>query len=429
MQIGRSRITSVAVALSALVFAAPALSPSPGNVLVVDDDGSAPFATIQTAVDAAQDGDVVLVRSGTYARVEIRGKALVVVGDLGAAVQVQGGIRVVDLAANETVVLAHLRSTGATSSGWEFSPGLDLSNDAGSVRVEACVVAGAESGSAHGVRARACADVALIGCDVRGGAASGLNQRIGSDGIAASQSSVVTAHGCVVRGGNGQPGSCALGIGHDGGDGGDVNGAFLFSSGSSFTGGSGGNMGYGSSFSCPGAGWGGDGLLAHGATVRLLDSVATGGLPGLCNGSSCGFSCCDNGYFGSDRSGGTFSDLVGDARSVSTTSPGHAGATTTITLGGAPGDQVTLLIANATAPAEFVPGWNGMLLVPRPRIGGATRVVQAGAIPASGVLGVGFVLPAPAQPGIARTFFVQALFRDPLGRLYLSGARSLTVLP
>ena len=40
-----------------------------------------PFVTIQPAIDAAQDGDVVLVRPGTYAGFVVDGKSLVVHAD------------------------------------------------------------------------------------------------------------------------------------------------------------------------------------------------------------------------------------------------------------------------------------------------------------------------------------------------------------
>ncbi len=36
------------------------------SILIVDDDGPADFSTIQAAVDAAQPGDTVLVKPGTY---------------------------------------------------------------------------------------------------------------------------------------------------------------------------------------------------------------------------------------------------------------------------------------------------------------------------------------------------------------------------
>lgn len=423
MKLARPQVSHSVLALSTLWLAAPALLPPAGNVLLVDDDGSAPFATIQAAVDAAQDGDVVLVRPGNYAGFRIADKALVVVGDLGAEVRVQGGIRVVDLAAAKTVVLANLSSTGAASLEPELSSGLDLANDAGHVRVEACVLAGGYF-YAHGARVRGCADVTLVGCDLRAGPSVGFYPT-DADGIAALESSRVTIYGSAVRGGDGPPSSCTQLLGNSGGDGGDVRSAFLFAGNSSFRGGRGGGKEGGSIWACPTAGDGGDGIAAWSASVLVFDTATVEGLGGLELPSNCG-SCAYLGYAGLARSGGSFTDLVGDARLLSSQTPAYAGTTTTLTLGGSPGDQIALLISGTAATAEFVPNWHGMLLVPRPRPDGTTRVLLAGAIPASGTLGVPLALPPLAS---ARTIFVQALFRDLQGRFYLSGARSLTVLP
>ncbi|QDV08460.1 hypothetical protein Poly30_40070 [Planctomycetes bacterium Poly30] len=46
---------------AAPAFAAPLISPR-GEFLVVDVEGSAPFTSLQEAVDAASSGDVILLR-------------------------------------------------------------------------------------------------------------------------------------------------------------------------------------------------------------------------------------------------------------------------------------------------------------------------------------------------------------------------------
>lgn len=205
--------------------------------------------------------------------------------------------------------------------------------------------------------------------------------------------------------------------------------AFLFGANSRFEGGRGGDNEAGDSFSCPSAGDGGDGIEAANASVYLFDSATVAGTEGLSiYGSSCG-GCGNNGYSGSDRSGGTFSDLLGTARLLALTTPALSGTTTTAELHGTPGDRVSLLVSESPSGAEFVPGWHGILLVPRPRAGLGTRVLPAGTIPASGDIHMPLALP-PIDPGSpARTLFVQALFRDAQGNVFLSGARSLTVLP
>ncbi|HNS22481.1 MAG TPA: hypothetical protein PKH24_18400 [Sedimentisphaerales bacterium] len=72
------RRTRVPALLYVLVLA---LSPhSPAGIISVDDDGPADFTTIQAAIDAAVDGDTVIVQPGTYTGagnrdIDFKGKA------------------------------------------------------------------------------------------------------------------------------------------------------------------------------------------------------------------------------------------------------------------------------------------------------------------------------------------------------------------
>ena len=54
---------------------------SGGNVMVVSDDGSGDFITIQEAVDASHVGDLVQIRSGSYLERVVVDKSLTIVGD------------------------------------------------------------------------------------------------------------------------------------------------------------------------------------------------------------------------------------------------------------------------------------------------------------------------------------------------------------
>jgi hypothetical protein len=64
------------------------------------------FPDIQSAVDAAQDGDAILVPGGTFAGFTIQGKELTVVGIAGTQIQTQVVVR--DIAYPRRVVLAGL---------------------------------------------------------------------------------------------------------------------------------------------------------------------------------------------------------------------------------------------------------------------------------------------------------------------------------
>jgi hypothetical protein len=61
---------------------------------------TAVFAEVQTAVDAAADGDTILVARGNYASFSIVDKAVTVVADTGADVFVDGPLAVAQLAAH-----------------------------------------------------------------------------------------------------------------------------------------------------------------------------------------------------------------------------------------------------------------------------------------------------------------------------------------
>ena len=69
-------------------------TPARADVLVVDAAGGGQYTDIQSAVLAAQDGDVVLVRTGVYGPFDVRAKALDIVAYEGADVRVVGTTRV-----------------------------------------------------------------------------------------------------------------------------------------------------------------------------------------------------------------------------------------------------------------------------------------------------------------------------------------------
>ena len=98
----------VFVRRTALVLACLAATPlaEAGGVRIVDPLGQHNFADIQSAVDAAQDGDVLLVGAGTYPGFEIAAKALSVFGVPagGLGVTIAGNVEIEDLAAGTVVV-------------------------------------------------------------------------------------------------------------------------------------------------------------------------------------------------------------------------------------------------------------------------------------------------------------------------------------
>jgi len=417
------------LAASTCLLASPALRPPVGNVLIVDAGGGGHYSTIQAAVDAALDGDVLLVMAGAYTTFLITNKALSVVGDSDANIHVHGGIRIHDLALSKTVVLANLATVGVSSPDEEISTGLFLANNQGHVRVQDCRLLGGYGPTGNAVTVQSGTDVSLVACTLDGGVRVPSSPGgSGGKGLASSGSPVVTVYGCSIRGRDGVDADAYCSVdGGNGGDGSNLNETFLFSSRSSFRGGEGGDAGGGSVFSPPAAGNGGDGIRATASAVYLLDSETVGGQGGVQVGYTCG-SFAWPGYAGLDRRGSTFTDVAGTARTMVAPTPVIAGTTEFVTVRGQPGDEVALFVTATTATAQYVPAWHGMLLVPLRSAPIAERALLLGTVPGSGV--INFLLTVPDLPpgSLSRTVFFQALFRDTQGQRFLSGARSMTIL-
>ena len=97
-----------------------------GNVLTVDRDGSSmpDFTQLQPAINAAAEGDVILVKEGVYSGAFIDGKSLTVQAEAGATV-VTTTITIRHLAASQST-----RLRGMTLSGVGY-PGLLLYDNSG----------------------------------------------------------------------------------------------------------------------------------------------------------------------------------------------------------------------------------------------------------------------------------------------------------
>src|SRR5262245_15566256 len=132
-------LTTFRTSALALLLAAGA---SAQSVLVVAPvAGPGVFATdIQPAIDAAADGDLVLVEAGSYSGFTIDGKGVSVVADVGAAADSNGRVIVRNVSASQRVLLQ-----GLTVQGDDLAPAIVTLNDLGAIWIESCNVTGGTS--------------------------------------------------------------------------------------------------------------------------------------------------------------------------------------------------------------------------------------------------------------------------------------------
>src|SRR5688500_4841801 len=131
-----SEVRMKAIALGARVALATVLlvARARAELLVVAPMGG-DHTNIQAAVDAAHDGDVILVKSGVYPGFGILERELVVAADLGAQVFITSTISVQFLRSDQDVLLQGLQQTESQS-----HHGLFANRCKGSLRIQDCLV-------------------------------------------------------------------------------------------------------------------------------------------------------------------------------------------------------------------------------------------------------------------------------------------------
>jgi hypothetical protein len=390
------------------------------NVLVVAPTG-APFTQIQPAVDAAQHGDVVLVKPGTYSPFAITNKGVAVVADASGQVFVSGSAVVREVAADRDVLLHGLSLSGGT--------GTILSGCAGSVRIQDTTTYGALG--KYGLQIEGCADLSLAGCSMIGADGFGsfypaISGRVGCY----ARGSQLALFGCQAHGGHGSQTTCA---GGSGGNGVSLQSAYGFLARSVAVGGNGQNAGSGGSVGTwPDGGNGGNGILVGGGpggpsiaeylnTQFLAGTAGTGTHACFCG---CGITTCcdgDNGIPGVPilvTTGGSGSALLGVAPTLAiATNPIREQSALTLSFQGQPGDLVTLLI-NTETSFERRPDLRGVRLVQR---AGQPLSLIVGTIGPSGILTTGWIVPELGAGVGARVLHMQSLHRKASGGYWILG--------
>ncbi|MBI5433503.1 MAG: hypothetical protein HZA52_11800 [Planctomycetes bacterium] len=354
-------------------------------------------STLQGAIDAAQEGDVLLAHGGSYSGFTIDHRSIAIFAMPGEPVAVSGTVNVSHLSTDQQVVLSGLAITGPTSSTSAGGSGILLSASTGALWVQ--------------------------GCDVRGGAATGKTGKPGGDGLWASSACSVVVVDTTAIGGKGADESHEL-FDPWPGDGGAgcraSNGARIALYGGSYEGGKGGydSWGYGGGYAGIGV-WTSDTLLfAAAATMRGGDGgdsvlYPEAGGAGLGVGqlvSATWLSCAAFGGHGGVGPGvtgpdgppvvGTVTSLAAQARHAGLPSIAAAGAVIPVTLDGLAGDRMWLASSVTSGWRLQLPN-NGVWTTTYPA---KLPLAPLAVLPSSGTATAYWRTPTAGASGVSKAF-------------------------
>ncbi len=428
------------LALAATLALSCLASSASAGVIVVNISGGGQFTNLQAAVDAASDGDCILVKPGQYASVFIFSKSLTIAADAGANVSVFGQVTVSSLTSSQSFLLHGVHVIGAGG------PALRTMYNQGEVRIQHCTISGAH-GDPYDPGALACtgpghlagwpgADLeanpggtAFDDCTITGGdtfdagwACCCGTGAAGGEGLKFTRS-MVAVYDCTLRGGNGGD------SGTTGGAGGrgcrlipDTSFPYpavptaLCISGSSSSGGSGADA---TDWAPCCGGNGGDAItVPAGGQCWVLDTLLYPGSGGHIYGDP-------HPAPSGAPIGGTGASFDFGVPSLKLSSPGvvREGSNVILTLSGAPGSSVYLMTSPGT-PFIPLPAMRGVLLAGTRR----PEIQQVGTMPPSGQIFVSLPISLlPAGVDAERRYF-QSYIVDPAGAPQLGGFNVLTVL-
>jgi len=395
------RLLTVSCTTLALTLA---INSAQADVTIVGKPQLGVFGTIQSAVDAAAQGDVIEVSDGIYGSFVIHNKALTVMALPGDLVEVDGTCEVRALGPARVVSLIGLLATGVGLTAPE--PGLRLVDNLGSVRVQGCTFLGSYTSGSFGAPPRAgtgvemarCSKVVFTRCMLLGrdmAYYSGLAGQPGGIGLDAVDSQVAL-YECVVRGGRGSTESYPTG--GAGGDACRVSGWGLFASGTKIEGGRGGSADY---FGCTTGGNGGNALVIEDASARLYDTE-------LLRGAAGSFFTCSPGMAGRRfvSNNGLVQEYDSAHRSLGGPVASSDNAFVTLNFVGEPGDCVELLVSTRSV-FTYSAAFSGVSTTPQP-----WAPVALGTIGASGTLSVPYFIADQVWPQAGRTMNFQAVVTD-----------------
>lgn len=407
------------------------------DVLVVEQGGA--FSSIQHALDLASDGDVVLIKPGEYIGFYVENKSVDVVVDGQGSAMITGSVRIVDLEAGKRVTFDGLFVQGHAGNKNFLGYGLNIQENAGSIRIQDCSFLGAnnidstgasfcdwwgEGNGWAGAQILNCTEVAFSNCTMMGGRGHNapgdwigkpcpfnMTGGAGGEGLIAVNSRIAF-YDTSMLGGQG-------GFGGFGGRGGDGFASFsgptfsTFMSGSSAAGGNGGNKANPIDFPAGAGGPGGHGMINGGAPLSILASNFGAGAGGG------GFQ--PFGPPGSAFTGPSPTILLGTPRSLGMNMPVRESSTAGVTFEGKQHDFVFLGVGVNATHVPFAP-FSGVLLSDSLHIVllGTTGTFQAKT----------FQVPiGPLAPGqLALRLLLQGAAVSAQGQIVLTEARSQVIL-
>ncbi len=380
-------------ALSAVVVALAGVA-SAQSVLVVDpaNGSGTDFTSLPTAVAAAADGDVLLLRTGSYNELVIASKSLTVIADRGAVVTISDTLNVEGLTPSQSVALRGLKVVAS-----EQSYAASIENCSGPVWIEDCEFLGSPTTQVSGgIFIANCDGVVFLGSSSQ---ATLRGSSSGRSGLLVIDSNVM-AYDCSFDGTDGietlsNPISGAGGV--------DVVGGFFFGSGCFFQGGDGGD-GVPTLIGCTNGANGGDALRISGnaPTVFLLDNAFNGGAAG-----APGKPQCSSGAQGKPLvfPVGSVTPLAGVFRGMTTNSPRREGEIFQETYSAPPGNAVAVAFSFGQVEGVFAPG-----LLASAHLQPPSFIQLRGIVPGSGTLVKAFEVPL-LDPGLeAIVLYMQPIF-------------------
>ena len=396
--------------LGLAVTAAATLAPSArAGVIVVDPGGGDGAALLQTALVDAVDGDIVLVRDGTYVlpasqRFLITNKGLTLATD-AATPPTLSGLEVHHMVTGQVTIVRGFTLGPVTWDDGVEVPTVFVHDTDGVVWIEDCAIVGRQ-GAAHynfiGYDLRDGSPAVQAGnavttlqpgtwltlqrCTLTGGKGVQSTKPLGTDTGSSSGGPALSVwgaglslHECTLQGGNAGNGFFWPFKVADGGDGARLQGSEVLFAGCDVRGGSNGSqLPLGGDDSSDAAG---NGLTVSSGKALLRDSsfasgtVVSVGVPGV---------AIEQDPFGF----GTYT-MPAPARSFSLTSPLQEGASGSLHIDGEPGD-FDLLIVGTVATSYTLSGNQGVLVVnPFPVL----HLLPLGAADANGDIDFNFTMP------------------------------------